>query len=126
MSLRKIPTTKLFYNRSKNVTFCNKTLIYDSLKDLVTRWLTGYKCNCPARSLGFDSRVGRSITGPFSVFENFSIVALWKCAWYMALGSPITWDLQHKLLKVGVHCTVALRVVMCTSAYLLGIKGVMI
>ncbi|KAF9806214.1 hypothetical protein SFRURICE_003841 [Spodoptera frugiperda] len=38
-------------------------------------WPSGCKCDCRARGLGFDFRVGRSITGLFSVFENFSVVA---------------------------------------------------
>ncbi|KAF9811247.1 hypothetical protein SFRURICE_002616 [Spodoptera frugiperda] len=32
---------------------------------------TGCKCDCWARGLGFDSRVGRSIIGIFSVFRKF-------------------------------------------------------
>ncbi|KAF9799686.1 hypothetical protein SFRURICE_013619 [Spodoptera frugiperda] len=35
----------------------------------------------------------------------------------MAIGSPHIWDLQHKL------CTLALCVIICTSAYPFGDKG---
>ncbi|KAF9807375.1 hypothetical protein SFRURICE_008924 [Spodoptera frugiperda] len=35
------------------------------------RWPSGCKCDCRARGLGFDSRVGRSISGLFSVFRKF-------------------------------------------------------
>uniref|UniRef100_A0A2H1VWX2 SFRICE_038258 n=1 Tax=Spodoptera frugiperda TaxID=7108 RepID=A0A2H1VWX2_SPOFR len=35
------------------------------------RWPSGCKCDCRARVLGFDSRVGQSITGFFSVFRKF-------------------------------------------------------
>uniref|UniRef100_A0A2H1VJQ1 SFRICE_005083 n=1 Tax=Spodoptera frugiperda TaxID=7108 RepID=A0A2H1VJQ1_SPOFR len=35
------------------------------------RWPSGCKCDCRVRGLGFDSRVGRSITGLFSVFRIF-------------------------------------------------------
>ncbi|KAF9800009.1 hypothetical protein SFRURICE_016695 [Spodoptera frugiperda] len=46
------------------------------------------------------------------------IEAVWKCARYMAIGSPpIIWDLQDNCEKwVYVHCTVELRAIMCTSA----------
>uniref|UniRef100_A0A2H1VR27 SFRICE_040911 n=1 Tax=Spodoptera frugiperda TaxID=7108 RepID=A0A2H1VR27_SPOFR len=39
------------------------------------RWPSGCKCDCRARGLGFDSRVGRSILGFFRFFENFSVIA---------------------------------------------------
>ncbi|KAF9799001.1 hypothetical protein SFRURICE_011640, partial [Spodoptera frugiperda] len=35
------------------------------------RWSNGRKCNCRTRGLGFDSRVGQSITGLFSDFRKF-------------------------------------------------------
>ncbi|KAF9807058.1 hypothetical protein SFRURICE_011202 [Spodoptera frugiperda] len=39
-------------------------------------WPSGCKCDCRTKSLGFDSRVGRSITGLFSVFrKKISVVA---------------------------------------------------
>uniref|UniRef100_A0A2H1VAF0 SFRICE_005238 n=1 Tax=Spodoptera frugiperda TaxID=7108 RepID=A0A2H1VAF0_SPOFR len=38
---------------------------------ILPRWPSGCKCDCRARGLGFDSRVGRSITGLFSVFRKF-------------------------------------------------------
>uniref|UniRef100_A0A2H1W8I1 SFRICE_016011 n=1 Tax=Spodoptera frugiperda TaxID=7108 RepID=A0A2H1W8I1_SPOFR len=45
---------------------------------------------------------------------------VWKCARYMAIGSPpwTTWDLQHKIVKCG--CTLALCAIMYTSAYPFG------
>ncbi|KAF9806500.1 hypothetical protein SFRURICE_001295, partial [Spodoptera frugiperda] len=62
---------------------------------------------------------GKVLLGFLRIFENFLIVhEVWKCTRYMAISSPpITWDLQLNLLKVGVHCTVALRAILCTSAY---------
>ncbi|KAF9797319.1 hypothetical protein SFRURICE_006301, partial [Spodoptera frugiperda] len=33
--------------------------------------LSGRKCDCRTIGLRFDSRVGQSITGPFSVFRKF-------------------------------------------------------
>ncbi|KAF9823122.1 hypothetical protein SFRURICE_019360 [Spodoptera frugiperda] len=73
------------------------------------------------------------------------IHGVWKCARYMAIGSPpITWDLQHKIVKCGCTlalyaiifyymglttqmvkswCTLAaLRAIMYTSAYPIGDK----
>ncbi|KAF9804361.1 hypothetical protein SFRURICE_011976 [Spodoptera frugiperda] len=38
-------------------------------------WLTCRKCDCPARGLGFDSRVGEELLGFFRFFKNFSVVA---------------------------------------------------
>ncbi|KAF9799875.1 hypothetical protein SFRURICE_017110 [Spodoptera frugiperda] len=38
---------------------------------VLPRWPSGYKCDCRARELEFDSQVGRSITGLFSVFRKF-------------------------------------------------------
>uniref|UniRef100_A0A2H1VCE9 SFRICE_029421 n=1 Tax=Spodoptera frugiperda TaxID=7108 RepID=A0A2H1VCE9_SPOFR len=35
------------------------------------RWPSGCNCDCRARGLGFDSRVGQSITGLYSVFRKF-------------------------------------------------------
>ncbi|KAF9811582.1 hypothetical protein SFRURICE_017042 [Spodoptera frugiperda] len=35
------------------------------------RWSCGRKCNCRSRGLGFDSRVGQSTIGVFSVFRKF-------------------------------------------------------
>ncbi|KAF9799179.1 hypothetical protein SFRURICE_006439 [Spodoptera frugiperda] len=35
-------------------------------------YLSGCKCDCWARGLGFDSRVGRSIPGLFSVFYKIT------------------------------------------------------
>ncbi|KAF9810027.1 hypothetical protein SFRURICE_003155, partial [Spodoptera frugiperda] len=35
------------------------------------RWPSGCKCDCRAMGLNFDSRVGRSIAGHFSVFRRF-------------------------------------------------------
>ncbi|KAF9823327.1 hypothetical protein SFRURICE_019136, partial [Spodoptera frugiperda] len=35
------------------------------------RWPCGRKCDCLARGLGFDSQIGKSITGLFSVFRKF-------------------------------------------------------
>ncbi|KAF9798980.1 hypothetical protein SFRURICE_011619, partial [Spodoptera frugiperda] len=46
-------------------------LYFTYLKNLLPRWPSGCKCDCWARGLGFDSRVGRSITGTFSVFRKF-------------------------------------------------------
>ncbi|KAF9796830.1 hypothetical protein SFRURICE_015574 [Spodoptera frugiperda] len=43
----------------------SSTLIYENER----------KCDCRTRGLGFDSRVGQSITGFFSDFRNFSVVA---------------------------------------------------
>uniref|UniRef100_A0A2H1X1B8 SFRICE_038046 n=1 Tax=Spodoptera frugiperda TaxID=7108 RepID=A0A2H1X1B8_SPOFR len=63
------------------------------------RWPSGCKCDYRARGLGFDSRVGRSITGLFFSFSKISqwLHGVWKCARYMAIGSPpITSDLQDK------------------------------
>ncbi|KAF9803604.1 hypothetical protein SFRURICE_019593 [Spodoptera frugiperda] len=37
----------------------------------IPRWPSGCKCDCRARGLGIDSRVGRSITELFSVFRKF-------------------------------------------------------
>ncbi|KAF9797720.1 hypothetical protein SFRURICE_017915 [Spodoptera frugiperda] len=41
------------------------------LKSRWPRWPSGCKCDCRARGLGFDSRVGRSITGLFSALRKF-------------------------------------------------------
>ncbi|KAF9793807.1 hypothetical protein SFRURICE_010355 [Spodoptera frugiperda] len=38
------------------------------------RWSSGRKCDCRTRGLGFDSRVGQSITGPFSDFRNMGLI----------------------------------------------------
>ncbi|KAF9822442.1 hypothetical protein SFRURICE_017717 [Spodoptera frugiperda] len=35
------------------------------------RWSSGRKCDCRTRGLGFNSRVGQSITGLFRIFEKF-------------------------------------------------------
>ncbi|KAF9795969.1 hypothetical protein SFRURICE_010066, partial [Spodoptera frugiperda] len=46
------------------------------VRNRLPRWPSGCKCDCRDRGLGFDSRVGRSITGFFfRFFENFSVVA---------------------------------------------------
>uniref|UniRef100_A0A2H1VL14 SFRICE_013739 n=1 Tax=Spodoptera frugiperda TaxID=7108 RepID=A0A2H1VL14_SPOFR len=42
---------------------------------LLPCWSSGRKCDCQTRGLGFDSRVGQSITGLFRCFENFLVVA---------------------------------------------------
>ncbi|KAF9798510.1 hypothetical protein SFRURICE_012538 [Spodoptera frugiperda] len=34
-------------------------------------WSRDCKCDCRKGGLGFDSRVGQSIAGKFSVFKNF-------------------------------------------------------
>uniref|UniRef100_A0A2H1VP20 SFRICE_004125 n=1 Tax=Spodoptera frugiperda TaxID=7108 RepID=A0A2H1VP20_SPOFR len=49
---------------------CNIFLLVN-LDKLLPRWPSGCKCDSRARGLGFDSRVGRSITGLFSVFRKF-------------------------------------------------------
>uniref|UniRef100_A0A2H1W9V3 SFRICE_028784 n=1 Tax=Spodoptera frugiperda TaxID=7108 RepID=A0A2H1W9V3_SPOFR len=41
------------------------------IKSLMPRWSSGRKCDCRTRGLGFDSRVGQSTTGLFSVFRKF-------------------------------------------------------
>ncbi|KAF9795776.1 hypothetical protein SFRURICE_018904, partial [Spodoptera frugiperda] len=39
---------------------------------ILPRWSSGRNCDCWARGLGFDSRVGQSITGFFLVFLSSS------------------------------------------------------
>ncbi|KAF9824694.1 hypothetical protein SFRURICE_000559 [Spodoptera frugiperda] len=65
---------------------------------------------------GFDSRVGRRITGLFSH-------GVWKCARYMAIG--ITTYYMGLTTSYNINCekwvyTVALRAITCTSAYPFG------
>ncbi|KAF9812028.1 hypothetical protein SFRURICE_021385 [Spodoptera frugiperda] len=77
-----------------------------------------------ARSLGFDSRVGRSVLGLFSV-EHFTVVARSLAVYSNRLAlnylGPIT-----QMVKSGCttqyHCTVALSAAMSTSAYPFGDK----
>ncbi|KAF9806491.1 hypothetical protein SFRURICE_001286 [Spodoptera frugiperda] len=54
--------------------FCN--IFNTSCIMRLPSWPSGFKCDCRARRLGFDSRVG-----------------VWQCARYMAIGSP-PWDLN--------------------------------
>uniref|UniRef100_A0A2H1VWB2 SFRICE_010803 n=1 Tax=Spodoptera frugiperda TaxID=7108 RepID=A0A2H1VWB2_SPOFR len=42
-----------------------------SIFSLLPRWSRGRKCDSRARGLGFDSRVGQSITGLLSAFRKF-------------------------------------------------------
>ncbi|KAF9794474.1 hypothetical protein SFRURICE_016288 [Spodoptera frugiperda] len=47
--------------------------IETNLMVLLPHWPSGCKCDCWARSFGIDSRVGRNITGLFSVFRKLTI-----------------------------------------------------
>ncbi|KAF9813772.1 hypothetical protein SFRURICE_007927 [Spodoptera frugiperda] len=48
----------------------NYNISHEAIKSL-PRWSSGCKCDCRARGLWFDSRVGRSIAEPFLVFRKF-------------------------------------------------------
>ncbi|KAF9815723.1 hypothetical protein SFRURICE_009240 [Spodoptera frugiperda] len=49
----------------------SETILKPKYSSRLPRWPSGCKCDCRTRGLGFDSRVGRSITGLFSVFRKF-------------------------------------------------------
>uniref|UniRef100_A0A2H1VAI3 SFRICE_027510 n=1 Tax=Spodoptera frugiperda TaxID=7108 RepID=A0A2H1VAI3_SPOFR len=48
----------------------NAIIAFSILNVSIRRWLSGHKCDYRARALEFDSRVGQSITGLFSVFQK--------------------------------------------------------
>ncbi|KAF9806115.1 hypothetical protein SFRURICE_008243 [Spodoptera frugiperda] len=65
------PATKAALER-RDRALTRKFKAYDEdLTPLPIDEYRGCKCDCRARGLGFDSRVGRSITGLFSVFRKF-------------------------------------------------------